>query len=337
MTANSNDEPLVSVIIPLYNVRPYLDKCIASAVNQTYRNLEILLIDDGSTDGSAQICDTWAQRDARITAFHTANGGIATARNYGLDHATGDFIYWMDSDDWIDDDLIATAVATSLDTDSDIVCFEYNSVSADASVVRVSDDAAKFPSERRCTPEQALELMWTDQVQNFLWAFIAKRSLYDGLRFGDGLVMEDMGITYRLYEAANAIYYVPKPLYYYRVRKTSLLGEKSALMPRSTLHFVPIVTDYALTHYPRLKTIVLNWAVRYLSGAVIWAYQGRRNFTTEEYRQFNRRAKQLLDTYIRACGIINLTKTNLIKTVMIQLHCMWLVDAISRRRSERKA
>lgn len=334
----SNDScPLVSIIVPLYNVRDYLDACIKSITEQTYDNLEILLVDDGSTDGSDRICDEWKNRDKRIKALHKKNEGIATARNYGLDHATGDFIYWVDSDDWIDNNLIQISIETALNTNSDIVCFEYYSANDDASIVRISDDAKKFPSKQRCTSTQALRLLWEDQVQNFLWSFIAKRHLYDDLRFADGLVMEDMGITYRLYDAANAVFYLPQPLYYYRVRNSSILGVKNAALPLCTVHFIPIITDFALTHYPELRAIELNWAIRYLTGAMIWAYQGRADFTLQEYKAFKHTTKRLILIYLKMAGITHLTTTNLIKTIAVYLNCMPFLDTISRRRSERTA
>lgn len=96
---------MISVIVPMYNVELYLRKCLDSIVNQTYKNIEILIIDDGSTDNSGMICDEYAQKDDRIKVFHTENQGLSSARNLGLDEATGDWVGFVDSDDWIDDDM----------------------------------------------------------------------------------------------------------------------------------------------------------------------------------------------------------------------------------------
>ena len=98
-------DDLISVIVPVYNVEEYLDRCIESIVNQTYKNLEILLIDDGSTDNSYNICDKWAKKDNRIKVVHKENGGVSSARNVGLDVATGDYIGFVDSDDYISIDM----------------------------------------------------------------------------------------------------------------------------------------------------------------------------------------------------------------------------------------
>ena len=123
------DEPLVSVIIPVYNVSRYLPKCLDSVISQTWRNLEIIVIDDGSTDGSGSICDQYAKRDDRIKVIHSPNRGLSSARNLGLDNLRGQFISFIDSDDWIEPDAVETLVKAALLTGSYIVtagfCHEY--------------------------------------------------------------------------------------------------------------------------------------------------------------------------------------------------------------------
>ena len=99
-------EPIVSVIIPVYNVEQYLKRCIDSVIDQTYRNLEIILVDDGSNDGSGEICDNYAQNDSRIKVIHKSNGGLSDARNAGIDRSTGIYIMFVDSDDWINRECV---------------------------------------------------------------------------------------------------------------------------------------------------------------------------------------------------------------------------------------
>ena len=111
---------MISVIIPVYNVEPYLRKCLDSVVNQTYRNLEILVIDDGSTDGSGAICDEYAS-DRRMRIFHTENRGLSCARNLGLDEAKGEWIGFVDSDDWIEPDMYEALLKKAEETGADIV------------------------------------------------------------------------------------------------------------------------------------------------------------------------------------------------------------------------
>ena len=105
----------VSVIVPIYKVEPYLDQCVQSIVNQTYKNLEIILVDDGSPDNSPAMCDAWAEKDNRIRVIHKENGGFSSARNAGLDAATGDYIQFVDSDDWILPDMTAALVSCAVE------------------------------------------------------------------------------------------------------------------------------------------------------------------------------------------------------------------------------
>ena len=123
--------PLVSVIVPVYGVERYLDACVEGLVGQTYRNLEILLVDDGSPDRCPAMCDAWTARDERIRVIHKANGGLSDARNVGLAKATGDYIYFVDSDDMVERNLIERAMATMRDYDADLVMFQFDTISED--------------------------------------------------------------------------------------------------------------------------------------------------------------------------------------------------------------
>lgn len=117
------DKPLVSVVLPIYNVEKYLERCILSVVNQTYRNLEIILVDDGSPDGCPEICDAWARKDSRIKVVHKKNAGLGYARNTGIEHATGEYICFFDSDDYVELNTVELCVDAAVSQNADIVCF----------------------------------------------------------------------------------------------------------------------------------------------------------------------------------------------------------------------
>ena len=110
----ASKEPLISVIIPVYNVEEYLDRCLESATLQTYKNIEIILIDDGSTDNSGKMCDEWAEKDRRIRVIHQKNGGLSNARNKGIEEAKGEFISFIDSDDWIEANMLTDFISISM-------------------------------------------------------------------------------------------------------------------------------------------------------------------------------------------------------------------------------
>ena len=114
-------DPLVSIIVPVYNVEPYLTKCITSIIKQTYRKIEIILVNDGSSDGCGKICDEFAKKDERIRVFHTENKGLSAARNYGIARASGDYLDFVDSDDWIEPDMFAFLVNSAIGNKADIV------------------------------------------------------------------------------------------------------------------------------------------------------------------------------------------------------------------------
>lgn len=122
---------LITVVVPVYNVEKYLERCIKSIVGQTYPNLEILLVDDGSKDGCPEICDKWAQKDSRIKVIHKNNAGLGMARNTGIEHATGDYICFFDSDDYVDKSTIEKSYLRLINDKADVVLFGYTSISAD--------------------------------------------------------------------------------------------------------------------------------------------------------------------------------------------------------------
>ena len=141
-------EPLLSIIVPIYNVEQYIDKCIQSILNQTYQNLEIILVDDGATDRSGSIADSYAAKDKRIKVFHKENGGISDARNYGLDHVTGDYILFVDSDDFIENTMCERLFTIANSTHADMVSCNYYIYRGDDDIsihtMSVQDDTRTF-------------------------------------------------------------------------------------------------------------------------------------------------------------------------------------------------
>ncbi|MBE6679129.1 MAG: glycosyltransferase family 2 protein [Ruminococcaceae bacterium] len=142
------NNPKVSVVVPVYNVEKYLERCVLSIVNQTYKNIEIILVDDGSPDSCPAMCDSFAAHDERIIAVHKQNAGLGMARNTGMEHASGDYIMFVDSDDYIDITAVEKCVAEILKTDADIVMFGRNNVSADGNIIKKEITAVKTVFEK---------------------------------------------------------------------------------------------------------------------------------------------------------------------------------------------
>ena len=199
-----NSKPLVSIIIPVYNVEKYLDKCLDSVVNQTYTNLEIILVDDGSPDRCPAICDEWKSRDSRIKVIHQPNGGLSRARNAGLKIATGEFIGFVDSDDWIEPDMYETLLSTMLETGADIVVcnFYCEEVNSDAFIQK-----PKSPVIERYTAEEALKLLISEKtfIHPVVWNKLFRKHLLTNLLFPEDKIYEDNLWTPQAIGGANSI------------------------------------------------------------------------------------------------------------------------------------
>jgi glycosyltransferase involved in cell wall biosynthesis len=216
---------LLTVIIPVYNVKPYLGRCLDSVVNQTYRNLDIILVDDGSTDGSGELCDDYQKKDSRLWVIHQENKGLSEARNAGLARARGDLLAFVDSDDWLAPDAYTVAVSAHLDTRADISVFGYYKVYEHKKKMEKPDF---FIRPMVLTKQDAVhELILNDRINNYAWNKIYNRNIFDGLSFPPGRIYEDIYIMHKLFLRAEKISVVCARIYYYLQRKSSLANSRS--------------------------------------------------------------------------------------------------------------
>ena len=216
------EAPLVSVAIPVYNVRRYLQQCMESLIAQTYKNLEIIIVDDGSTDGSGRICDQYAEKDDRVRVIHSPNGGIASARNLGLENAKGQFISFIDSDDWIEPHAVETLVRTAQLTGSAIIdarsCAEYVGKTVHHSA------GAKY-SYTYCGLD-ILPAFAEGWIDNVVWNKLYRAECFDRVRFPEGRAYEDIAVVWKLMkdqaDSGGSVTALSDELFHYRVRKSSL-------------------------------------------------------------------------------------------------------------------
>lgn len=222
-------EPLISVIIPIYNVEKYLRKCVGSVVNQTYKNLEIILIDDGSTDSCGKICDEYAEEDSRILVKHTNNQGPASARNIGIDICSGEYISFIDSDDFVSSQYIESLYSTMVEFNSDIV-FTYegesfNDTTLDENSVEFRTDVLK---KMEISSVRALRLILYQKIPCGLVRRLYKRNLFNGLHGLEGYTYaEDLAVTYRVFMLAKKIIITNYDIYAVRRTANSLLRKES--------------------------------------------------------------------------------------------------------------
>lgn len=250
-------QPLLSIIVPIYNVEQYLDRCIQSILNQTYQNLEILLVDDGATDCSGAIADSYAAKDKRIKVFHKENGGLSDARNYGLEHVTGDYILFIDSDDFIVNIMCERLITVASSNNADIVSCNYYIYRGDDDIsihtMSVQDDKRTF------TGMDMLRyyLLKTEPFDlNVVWNKIFKLDLFNGVepvRFPKGRVQEDNFTIFRLFLNANSIVTVNEPLYYYVQRAGSIMANFTRRFMIDTIESHMYMSDYLMNHCSSVK------------------------------------------------------------------------------------
>ena len=212
----------ISVIVPIYKVEDYLHRCVDSIINQTYTNLEIILVDDGSPDNCPMICDEYAERDSRIKVIHKKNGGLSDARNAGLDISTGEYIMFIDSDDFVDKDMMKSMMQNMIDNEVDMVVCNINYVYDDKEVVKYNHP------DRILDKYEAMEEYLKDGiVQAVAWNKLYKKSLINDMRYKVGKTNEDEFFTYKVVDKTDKIYYNSRPFYNYIQRDSSIMGKYS--------------------------------------------------------------------------------------------------------------
>ncbi len=212
--SNIPDSPLISIIVPVYKVEPFIERCLDSVITQTYRNLEIILIDDGSPDNCGAICDEYALRDDRIHVFHQENRGVSASRNAGLDVVTGDYIVFVDSDDYIAPDMIEGVVREAERESADIVIFDYFIDNAkEVHAVKTLDSIKSL--------EQIQEMILMDTYPSYLWNKFYRAALFDNVRMSLRK-FEDLMVMPHVFLKARKITYLPVPYYYNHANNTAL-------------------------------------------------------------------------------------------------------------------
>ena len=211
------DESLISVIVPVYKAERYLDACVESILGQTHRNLEVILVDDGSPARSAALCDQWAEKDPRIRVIHRENGGAAAARNTGIDVARGDYIGFVDSDDWIRSDMYAIMLGALKNSEKKMACCY---ISHNPDVVKTTN--AHEPQMKERNIEEALESVFRYGAGTSLCRRLFERNVFQDIRLLEGETNEEYPILIPLTVAAGGMVHVRERLYYYRPAEGSV-------------------------------------------------------------------------------------------------------------------
>ena len=243
---------LISVIIPVYNVREYLPQCLDSVIRQTYQNIEILVVDDGSTDGSLLICDEFAGKDPRIRVIRAVHGGISAARNIGIENANGVYLTFFDGDDWMEPDAIDTYVRIAKQTGADISCIGSSTEYVD----RTHHPKIGLPTDVGETVElddgrkvrvfrggDVLTAYVNSQFREVVWNKMFRAEVFAGIRFAEGRTYEDVDLTWRI------------------MKNLAESGGTAAVLSDELIH--SRMRRSSITHTHSLKNIMDHWLAQY--------------------------------------------------------------------------
>ena len=290
----------ITVIVPVYNVENYLDKCLDSVIKQTYKNLEIIVVNDGSTDNSGTICQEYAQKDDRIVYIEKENGGLSDARNAGLDRMTGSYVSFVDSDDWIELDYVETLYKKIIEYQADIAVGNYYSfneskgvfyfhVLGDSYYEKVYDNVSIFENLYESQEMKGFALISA-------WGKLYKAGLFEQLRFDIGKLGEDGYLNQKIYLLSEKVIYVNRGIYSYRVRKNSLSKHWTEKWMQALVYAMSErITLLASLGYPLEQHLavyrqMLDWVL----------YNGQMNglSDTQSYKEFEMK-KRLLNQLLR--------------------------------------
>lgn len=243
---------VISVVVPVYNVEPYLIECLESIINQTYRDLEIILIDDGSTDKSGDICDEYGKKDERIIVIHQSNQGSASAKNAGLRKSSGEYLAFVDSDDFLQEDAYEFMVKQLEEYCADIIQGCFRKV-----YQKFYRDVNKIIEMQILDTSEFLELFTKDWTCGLLWDKLYKRDIFKDIYFKEGHKIDDEFFTYKGVMNSKKILRVPHYIYNYRQRISSVMFSKDSQLKiiSDSLEYLSIRREEVTKSFPQLKKV----------------------------------------------------------------------------------
>ena len=305
-------EPLISVIVPIYNVKKYLCECVDSIINQTYKNLEIILVDDGSPDDCGKICDDYAKRDSRIKVIHKENGGLSDARNVGMDLSSGEYLIFVDSDDYMTNDSIE---------------YLYNlirSVNADIAIGGVErfndlDKSVISTTYTGISDEKVMDKM--DAMKDFFlngcaaWARIYKKSIHNDIHFPKGEINEDEAIVLELLDRCDKIVKSNMIVYKYRFRPNSITSVDFSVKKLDWYYHCKANLEYIKKNFPDIKVYAEN---RYVL-SIIWCL----NNMTVNPKKYKKEIKNLRDELKKHIGTQSQRKERIRVIFLVYLYYVY--------------
>lgn len=247
-------EPLISIVLPVYNVEKYLERCLKTVIAQTYKNIEIILVNDGSTDGSLKICEEYKFADTRIKIINKENGGLSDARNVGIKNSAGEYITFIDSDDKVEFDYVEYLYNLIKNNHVDI------SVCAHTVVVEKTNNNFIVPTDDILLSDKIAikNMLYSDKVDTSAWAKLYKKSLFNNIKYPEGMLFEDIATTYKLFMKAKKIIFGSQSKYNYIIRKDSITTQKFNKKKFDLIIMTDLMAKEVLKVYPDLYKAVMR-------------------------------------------------------------------------------
>lgn len=252
---------MISIIVPVYNVEKYLRRCIDSILSQTYRDIEVILVDDGSTDSSPAICDEYGEKDSRITVIHKPNGGLSDARNSGINIAKGEYLGFVDSDDYISSEMYEKLLSNAEKHKADIAVCNAELVQEGKSAEFKENDGVRV-YDGNATYAMICQRAFTVNAWNKLY----RRELFDTVRYPVGMLYEDLATTYKLTELSQKVVVLEQELYAYVQRAGSIMNETRFMIKKDKVLIVAEMWDYICNNnYTQLADLQMGVAEYFLA------------------------------------------------------------------------
>ena len=235
--------PLISIIVPVYNTEAYLAKCLDSLLAQSYNNIEIMVVDDGSTDGSREICDAYKEKDIRVKVIHKTNGGLSSARNAGLFKATGDYISFVDSDDYVAKTYIEDLLQLIKDNAADIsICgiLAVNEAGDPIKANKNTEETITYTSE-----EAMICQFYQKGIGNHACGKLYSKKCFDDVRFPEDRIYEDLATVYKFFSKADKIVKNEQPLYFYLQRQASIMHAEYSSKKMDRIYVSEEILEFA--------------------------------------------------------------------------------------------
>lgn len=246
--SHDEDYPLISVIVPVYRVEKYLEQCVCSICNQTYTNLEIILVDDGSPDRCPQMCDDFAETDKRIRVIHKLNGGLSDARNTGTEWAAGEYILYVDSDDFVHTDMIRRMYCAMTESSSQAAVCSFCSFAKEAEILK-----CRFQNKIRFySGDMATREMLYQRIENTACGKLLPRSICEHFLFPVGRFYEDLFVMYKMLYYCENIAFLDQPLYFYRNNPDSIMHRPFSVKSFDLLDAADEIVCFAQENKPSL-------------------------------------------------------------------------------------